>query len=123
MAWFNRSRGPAALIAPRSDDGGPFLVSGVTHRQENLRAAGVGTKQFRLVRQIDNPYDQYAVQVHCGEVLVGYVTAKNARRYWQAIERVEAAGFTLHVHGAIKPKPDGGLIAEIDCVWPEDIVI
>jgi hypothetical protein len=123
VARFKRPQRSDALIAPRSDDGGPFLVSGVTHRQDNLRAAGVGTKHFRLVRQFDNPHDQYAVEVLCDGIHIGFITAKNARRYWRAIGRVEDAGHTLYVHGTINVKRDGGLIAEIDCVWPEDIEV
>lgn len=123
VSWFKRLQRSRKLIAPRSDDDGRFLVSGVTHRHESLQAAGVGAKQFRLVRQHDNPHDQYAVQVLSGGIHIGFITAKNARRYWRAIERIEAAGFVLYVHGAIKARRDGGLIAEIDCVWPEDIEI
>ena len=35
-------------------------------------------------------HDSYAVQVVCEGVHIGFVTAKNARRYTQAIARVEA---------------------------------
>jgi hypothetical protein len=78
---------------------------------------------FRLTREPTNPHDPNAVAVYCGTEHIGYISAKIARRYGEAVERVEADGSELWVHGAITRGGRGtaGLIASIDCPWPEDV--
>lgn len=116
--------GSGQWIAPLSgpyDE--PFHVSGTSYRQDALAEVGIGKRLFRLVREPDNPHDPYAVQVVCEGVHIGFVTAKNARRYTQAITRVEAMGRQVLVHGQVRKQGNQhstGWIALVDCCWPEE---
>lgn len=116
--------GSGQWIAPRSGPyDQPFHVSGTSYRQDALAKVGSGQRLFRLVRQPDNVHDPYAVQVMCEGVHIGFVTAKNARRYAQAIARVEATGRQVFVHGQVRKQGNQHStrwIALIDCCWPED---
>jgi hypothetical protein len=82
--------------------------------------AGEGAQLFRLVCEPTNPHDSEAVAVYCAEQHIGYVSAKIAPRYGEAVRRISSAGAELWVHGAIEGG-DRGLLARIDCPWPEDI--
>jgi hypothetical protein len=110
---------PRRHLAPRT--GSTFLVSGVTHRQDELRRAGVGVHQFQLICEPDNPYDGHAVAVYCSGNHVGYISAKISKRWTEAISRIERnTGKQVWLHGTIE---EGalGLRAELDCPWPEDL--
>ena len=116
--------GPGQWIAPLSGpDDEPFHVSGTAYRQDALAKVGNGKRLFSLVREPDNPHDPYAVQVVCEGVQIGFVTAKNARRYTQAIATVEATGRHVLVHGQVRKQANQystRWIALIDCCWPEE---
>ena len=113
MALFNKR---PELIVPRD---GEFLVSGVTHRQEALRKAGIGAHMFRMVRDTANPYDEWAVAVYVDKTHIGFVSRNVSRSWAKALDRHE--GQTVLVYGEIIRKQDGGLIAQIDALFPDDI--
>jgi hypothetical protein len=96
------------------------LVSGVSYRQDALRSAGEGTHLFRFVCEPTNQHDSEAVAIYCASEHIGYVSAKIAPRYGEAVRRIEAGGAELWVHGSIEVN-ELGLLARIDCPWPEDI--
>ncbi len=120
MRWLRRKlvELQPRYVAPTT--GATFLVSGVTYRQQALQSAGEGAHLFRLIREPTNQHDPDAVAIHCGDWHIGYVSAKVAHRYGEAVRRIEAGGSELWVHGVIE-QDELGLHAQIDCPWPEDI--
>lgn len=119
MGLFKRSGVASRVVCPTTGAG--FLVLGTTHRQGELQKVGAGAHLFRLVRQFDNEHDPFAVAVVCKAQWIGWITAKNSRRYSEAIDRVGAAGSEVWVHGVVS-RDAGGWLAEIDCPYPEEIV-
>src|SRR5215472_2759381 len=103
MALFRKQR---HLIVPRD---GEFLVSGVTHRQEALRKAGVGAHMFRMLRDTANPVDEWAVAVYVDKTHIGFVSRNVSRNWAKALDRHQGQchGSGLHVPEVLCDGPSG----------------
>lgn len=115
---------PGQWIAPLSGPyDAPFHVTGTRYRQDALAEVGSGKRLFRLTRQHDNAHDPYAVQVICDGLHIGFITAKNSRRYSEAIAKVEATGRQVFVHGQVRRQGNQHSttwVALIDCCYPDE---